>query len=100
MMQINWKLNSLIHLVKIWILFGNELNFQVEVNLFLIQSNWCISKCHKVNFRRCGSYINSSDWIKDKKATINPKNKDDKSFQDAVKLKYIKMQKYVTLVEK
>ena len=21
-------------------------------------------KCHKVNFKRCGSYIDSPDWIK------------------------------------
>ena len=39
-------------------------------------------KCHKVNFRRGGSYIDSQDWIK-MKATINPKNKDDKCFQYA-----------------
>ena len=26
-------------------------------------------KCHKVNFRRCGLYIDSPDWIKKKKAT-------------------------------
>ena len=31
-------------------------------------------KCHKVNFRRGGSYIDSPDWVKKKKATINPKN--------------------------
>ena len=37
--------------------------------------------CHKVNFRRSGSYIDSPDWIKKKKATINPKNADDKCFQ-------------------
>ena len=24
-------------------------------------------KCHKVNFKRCGSYIDSPDWIKKKK---------------------------------
>ena len=35
-------------------------------------------KCHKVNFRRDGSYIDSPDWMKKKKATINPKNEDDK----------------------
>ena len=39
-------------------------------------------KCRKVNFRRGGSYIDSSNWIK--KATINPKNIDDKCFQYAV----------------
>ena len=42
------------------------------------------NKCHKVNFKRGGSYIDSPDWIKKKKATINPKNTDDKCFQYAV----------------
>ena len=40
-------------------------------------------KCHKLNFICGGSYIDSSDWIKNKKATINPKNTDDKRFQYA-----------------
>ena len=34
-------------------------------------------KCHKIGFKRGGSYIDSPDWIKKKKATINPKNTDD-----------------------
>ena len=34
-------------------------------------------KLHKISFNRGGSYIDSPDWIKNKKATINPKNKDD-----------------------
>ena len=38
-------------------------------------------KCHKVNIKRGGSYIDSPDWIKKKKATINLKNTDDKCFQ-------------------
>ena len=37
-------------------------------------------KCHKVNLRDGGSYIDSPDWIKKKKGTINPKNDDDKCF--------------------
>ena len=41
-------------------------------------------KCHKVNFKCGGSYIDSPDWIKKKKTTINPKNTDDKCFQYAV----------------
>ena len=41
-------------------------------------------KCHKLNFRRGGSYIDSPDWIKKDKATINSKNTDDKYFQYVV----------------
>ena len=40
-------------------------------------------KCHKVNFKSGGSYIDSPDQIKKKKATINPKNEGDKCFQYA-----------------
>ena len=38
-------------------------------------------KCHKVTFKRGCSYIDSPDWIKKKKATINMENKHDKCFQ-------------------
>ena len=41
-------------------------------------------KCYKVNFRCDGSYNDSADWIKKKKTTLNPKNKDDKCFQYAL----------------
>ena len=42
-------------------------------------------KCHKINPNRGGSYIDSPDWIKNKKATINPINKNDnKCFQYAI----------------
>ena len=41
-------------------------------------------KCHKINLNRGGSYIDSPDWIKNKKATINPINKKDKCFQYTV----------------
>ena len=40
-------------------------------------------KCYEVNFR-VGSYIDFPDWIKNKKPTINSKNKDDKCFQYAL----------------
>ena len=33
-------------------------------------------KCHKINFKRGGSWIDSPDWIKNKNAKINPKNTD------------------------
>ena len=39
-------------------------------------------KCHKINPNRGGSYIDSPDWIKNKKATANPINKkNNKCFQ-------------------
>ena len=41
-------------------------------------------KCHRINFRHAGSYIESPDWIKDKKATATPTNKDDNWFQYAI----------------
>ena len=42
-------------------------------------------KCHKINPNRGGSYIDSPDWIKNKKAAINPINKkDNKCFQYSV----------------
>ena len=40
-------------------------------------------KLHKINLNRGGSYIDSTEWLKNKKATINPKNNDDKCFQFA-----------------
>ena len=35
-------------------------------------------KCHKINPNHSGSYIDSLDWIKNKKTTINIINKKDK----------------------
>ena len=34
--------------------------------------------------KRGGSYIDSPEWLKNKKATINPKNNDDNCFQYAL----------------
>ena len=42
--------------------------------------------CQNENFKRGGSYIDSSDWIKKDEATINPKNEDDKCFQFAERI--------------
>ena len=41
-------------------------------------------KLHKINLNRSGSYVDSPKWLKHKKATINPKNDDDKCFQYAI----------------
>ena len=39
---------------------------------------------HKISLNRGGSYIMSSDWLKNKGATINPKNKDNECFKYAI----------------
>ena len=58
------------------------------MNLFWNQFKWCITNVvnlvNIVNFRRGHSYIISPNWIKKKKATINPKNKDGKCFKYVV----------------
>ena len=41
-------------------------------------------KFHKISLNRGGSYISSPDWLKNKKATINPKNKDNECFKYAI----------------
>ena len=41
---------------------------------------------NKISISRCGSYIDSPKWLKNKKSTINPKNNDYKCFQYAVTL--------------
>ena len=47
----------------------------------MIRFSCCIKKYHKIYFKPVASYIDFPDWRKKKKATINPKIKDDKSFQ-------------------
>ena len=39
---------------------------------------------HKTSLSRRGSYVDSPDWIKYKKATINPKNENDECFKYAI----------------
>ena len=39
---------------------------------------------HKISLKRDGSYIDSPKWLKNKGATINPKNEDDECFKYAL----------------
>ena len=41
-------------------------------------------KINKISFNRGGSYIDSPDWLKHKKATLNQKNKDHECFKYAI----------------
>ena len=38
-------------------------------------------KLNKISLNRVGSYIDSQEWLKNKKASINPKNNNDNCFQ-------------------
>ena len=38
-------------------------------------------KCHKINLAQGGSYIDYRKWLKNKIATVNPKNNYEKCFQ-------------------
>ena len=58
--------------------YQDNLETSIRTSDFIFDStDLMYYKCHKVNFRGGGSYIDSSDWIKKKKATINLKSKDD-----------------------
>ena len=42
-------------------------------------------KLHKISLNRGELYIDSPEWLKNKKTTINPKNNDDKCFNCCIK---------------
>ena len=64
--------------------YQNNLETSMRESDFIFDSVQLLYyKCYKTNFRCDGSYIDSSDWIKYKKTTINSRNKDDKCFQYA-----------------
>ena len=39
---------------------------------------------HKTSLKRGNSYVKSCEWLINKRAAINPENKDDKSFQYSI----------------
>ena len=55
---------------------GNEFNFD---SVDLLQYHF-----QKISLRRGGSKIDSPEWLKSKKATINPENNEDNCFQYAL----------------
>ena len=78
-------------------IYQENLETSMKENYFIFDSVQLLyHKYHKVNFDRGDSYIDSPDWIKKKKATINPKNRDDECFQYAatVALNYEEIESY------
>ena len=65
--------------------YQHDLETSITGSDFIFNSvQFLYYKCHKVNFGSGGSYIYSPEQITQKKAKINPKNKDDKCFRYAV----------------
>ena len=55
---------------------GSEFNFD-GIDILYYNLN-------KISLHRGGPYTDSPKWLKNKKATINPKNNNDKYFQYAI----------------
>ena len=55
---------------------------------------------HKISLNRGGSFIDSPEWLKNEKSTINPKNNDNKCFQYVltVALNYEKAKKNLQII--
>ena len=57
---------------------------------------------NKISLNRGGTFIDSPEWTKNKKGTINPNNNDSRCFQYAltVALNYEKIKKYPQRITK
>ena len=67
------------------------INYQNEEKILRNGSNFVFESVdslsyhiHKTNLKRGKSYIKSPEWILNKRATINPKNNDNKCFQYSI----------------
>ena len=65
--------------------YQDELEEKIRGSEFVFDSvDLFYYNLHKISLNRGGSYIDSLKWLKNKKATINPQNNDDKCFQYAL----------------
>ena len=55
-----------------------------DTNFVFESVNLLYYSLHKTTLKRGGSYIKSPKWLRNKRATINPKSKDNKCFRDAI----------------
>ena len=65
--------------------YQNTLQLMRDSELVFDYVHLLYYECHKINTNHGESYVDSPDWIKNKKATINTiNNKDSKCFQHAI----------------
>ena len=69
-------------------------NYQKEEIILINGSNFVFESVdllfchiHKTSLKKGKSFLKSSEWLINKRATINPKNKDDKCFQYSITVK-------------
>ena len=69
--------------------YQNNLKSMKDSEFFFNYVYLLYYKCHKINPNCGGSYVDSPDWIKNKKSTLNHINKNDnKCFQYAVTIAF------------
>ena len=56
--------------------------------IFYLRVDLLYYELHKISLIRGGSYIDSPKWLKNKGATINPKNKDIECFKYALTIAF------------
>ena len=64
--------------------YQKEEYWYMEVILYFESVDLLSYHIHKTSLKRGKSYIKSPEWILNKRATINPKNKDNKCFQYSI----------------
>ena len=65
--------------------YQNEEKILRNGSNFIFESvNLLTYHIHKIDLKRGKSYIKSPEWILNKRATINPKSKDNKCFQYSI----------------
>ena len=78
-------MKSLNNLNLVWKDIRKDSKNQWEEAIFFYNGvNLFYDKLHKISLNRGGSYIDSPKCLINKKATINPRNNDDKCFQYAL----------------
>ena len=65
--------------------YQEELETKMKGSQFAFESvDLLYCSLHKISLNRGGSYIDSPEWLKNKRATVNPKNKDNECFKYAI----------------
>ena len=64
--------------------YQKEEYWYMEVILYFESVDLLSYHIHKTSLKRGKSYIKSPEWVINKRATINPKNKDNKCFQYSI----------------